>query len=121
MATRPFADTPQRFNGRIEQGDPAHGGVVEKMRAATEACQLQTQHAISEYPLSSVLALFGVGVGVGVVLGTALFAPSRPSYLATNSFPNSFSGWLPNNVANSASNWGDSLMQGAKNMCGYSS
>jgi len=141
MATRQFAGSSQHFNGNLGQRDAGREqeGMMGQVRAATEACQTQAQQAVTEYPLSTVLACFGIGVGVGVVLGSALFSSSSSSnYLSSSAYPSSFSNWLPSgssspsswfNSGNSgsnwfgnssnASNWGDNLMQGAKSMCGY--
>jgi len=132
MATRQFSGSSQHFNGNLGQREAAAEGVMGQMRAAGEAVQSQAQHAVTDYPLSTVLACFGLGVGVGVVLGSALFSSSSSSY--SSSLPSGFSSWLPSgsqgnwlNTSNNGSNWfgsnpanwGDNLMQGAKNMCGY--
>jgi len=141
MATRQFTGSSQHFNGNLGQrdADREREGVMGQMRSATEAAQSQAQQVVSEYPLSTVLGVFGLGVGVGVVLGSALFSSSsNSSYFSSSSFPSGFSGWLPSNMGSqgswfngsnsgsnwfgngsNASNWGDNLMQGAKSMCGY--
>jgi len=129
MATRhSYAGTSQNFNG-AQEGQ----GVMGQVKAAGEAVQSQAQHTIEDYPLSTVLAVFGVGLGVGVVLGSSLFCASSSS-----SSPESmFSGWWPSSSSsqswfpamssgshgswfgNNPQNWTDSMVRNAKSMCGY--
>lgn len=128
MATRhSYAGTAQGFNGTREQEERAD--MMGRVRQAGEAVQSQAQHAVSDYPISTVLAVFGIGVGVGVVLGSSMFSPSSSWASSSHWFPaatGSSTSWLPSGSSNSwfgnanqASSWGDGLMRSAKNMCGY--
>ena len=136
MATRSFAGSGQGFNGTREQQGEQGEGMMGRVRAAGDAVQSQAQHAVSDYPISTVLAVFGIGVGVGVVLGSTLFSSSShsssswlPSGSSSHWFPAMSSGsssWLPSGSSNSwfgnsnnSSNWGDGLVKSAKSMCGY--
>jgi len=133
MATRhTYGGSQQHFNGNLGQEEAE--GVMGQVRAAGEAVQSQAKEVIEEYPLSTVLAVFGLGLGVGVVLGSALFSQSShssnwfPSGSSSNWFPSmsSHGSWLPSGSSNSwfgnssnAANWGDNLVKSAKSMCGY--
>ena len=132
MATR---QSYSRFNGTTEQGGQQGGqDVMSQMRSTTQAMQSRAQNVVEEYPLSTVLAVFGLGLGVGVALGTSLFSSSSSSRYASNWLPSGSSSWLPSSAqaswfgnnnnpsnwfGNNPSNWSDSLVQGAKSMCGY--
>jgi hypothetical protein len=140
MATRSFAGSPQNFNGAGEQGEQSQG-FMGQIRGAGEAVQHQAQHVVSDYPLSTVLAVFGIGLGVGVVLGSAMFSSSSSCASSSSWFPSSMgsgrsswfpqmassnSSWFPSSSSgnswfggNSGQNWGESMMEGAKNMWGY--
>ena len=37
----------------------------------------ETRDAVQEYPVSSALVVFGVGIGAGVLLAKTLFAPEQ--------------------------------------------
>lgn len=126
-----YAGSSQHFNGAGEQEESQ--GLMDQVRGAGEAVQSQAQHVVSDYPISTVLAVFGIGLGVGVVLGSAMFSSSSrsssdwfPSMSSSGSswFPSmssSNSSWFPSSSGNNS--WfgsnGASLMQGAKSMCGY--
>jgi len=133
-----YAGSSQHFNGAGEQEEGQ--GFMGQIRGAGEAVQSQAQHVVSDYPISTVLAVFGVGLGVGVVLGSAMFSSSSSCPSSSNWFPSmgsSGSSWFPSMSSNSSSwfpsssgnnswfggnsgsNWSDSMMQSAKNMCGY--
>src|SRR5437870_13897245 len=101
MATRSFAGSDQGFNGAREQGEQAEG-MMGRVRAAGDAVQSQAQHTVSDYPISTVLAVFGIGVGVGVVLGSSLFSSS-------SLWSSSSSSWLH---SGHSSNWFPSLRSG---------
>jgi len=131
MATRhTFGGSPQHYNGNLGQEDAA--GMMGQVRSAGEAVQSQAQHAVEDYPLSSVLAVFGIGLGVGVCLGMTMLTSSSNSSNwypsgSSNWFPSmsgTGSAWLPSGTQRSwfgnggPSNWSDNLVQGAKNMCG---
>lgn len=138
MATRhTYTGAAQGFNGTREQ-QAEQEGMMGRMKAAGEAVQSQAQHVVSDYPISTVLAVFGIGLGVGVVLGSSLFSSSSsnwsssssswlPSGSSSNWFPSmssSSSSWLPSSNQSwfgngHASNWGNDLMKSAKSMCGY--
>jgi len=146
MATRhSYTSAAQGFNGTREQGEQGEG-TMGRARAAGEAVRSQAQHVVADYPISTVLAVFGIGLGVGVVLGSALFQPQSswsssssswypsgsssnwlPSSSSSSWFPSMSSGsssWLPSSNQSwfgngHSSNWGDGLMKSAKNMCGY--
>jgi len=118
-----YAESP---NGAREQEEGQ--SLMGQMRGAGEAMQSQAQHVVAEYPISTVLAVFGVGLGVGCVLGSALFSSSSSYQSSSNWLPSmSTSGpsWFPSHASNHSwfgngpSNWSDNLVQGAKNMCGY--
>jgi len=132
MATRhSFPGSSQNFNGAREGQNQGEPGMMGQVRAAGEAVQSQAQHVIEDYPLSTVLAVFGIGLGVGVVVGSALFSSSS-SYSSSSWFPSASSGqssWFPSMGHSNGSwfggsssvpaNWSDNLMRSAKNMCGY--
>lgn len=147
MATRhTYAGSSQHFNGTTE-GEQQAQGMMGRVQQAGGAVQEQAEHVVTDYPISTVLAVFGIGLGVGVVLGSTLFSSSSssnsysswypsgsssswyPSSSSSSWFPSMSSGsssWMPsgsNNSwfgnSNSSSNWGDGLMKSAKNMCGY--
>jgi len=138
MATRhTYGGSQQHFNGNLGQEEAE--GVMGQVRAAGEAVGSQAKEVIEEYPLSTVLAVFGIGLGVGVVLGSAMFCEREssswsssnwfPSGSSSNWFPSmssNTSSWLPSGSSNSwfgnnsnASNWGENLVKGTKSMCGY--
>lgn len=50
--------------------------------SALENAVAKSEGWVGQYPLSSVLAVFGIGLGVGVVVGSILGAPvmPRPSF-----------------------------------------
>ncbi len=124
MSTRQASKSAQNFNGARETTTAE--GIMDQCSAATNAAQEQVQHTIAEYPITTVLAVFGVGLGLGVVIGNSLFGSSNSSsysswYPTTNS-----QGWMPsmgNNQnwfgGNSNQNWSDSLVRNAKSMVGY--
>jgi len=133
MATR-FTGSPQHFNGNLGQEDQQ--GMMGQMRSAVAAVPDQAKHAVEEYPLSTVLAVFGVGIGVGVCVGMSMFSnhPST-SWSSSTWMPSSSSSWFPSMSSHGSSswlpsgshnswfgnhspNWSDSLMKGAKNMFG---
>jgi hypothetical protein len=125
MATRQTYPGSTNFNGTRDDGESAASGMMKQVTAAGDAVRSQAQHSITDYPLSTVLAVFGVGVGIGVVLGTSLFqspAPSRMSSYwpslgaAFPSMSNSHEPWFDGKAA---SEWGNSLVKNAKQMCGY--
>ena len=146
MATRhSYTGAAQGFNGTREQ-QAEQEGMMGRVKAAGEAVQSQAEHVVSDYPISTVLAVFGIGLGVGVVLGSSLFSSSSnwtssssswypsgsssswlPSGSSSSWFPSmssSSSSWLPSSNQSwfgngHSSNWGDGLMKSAKNMCGY--
>jgi len=135
-----FGGSPQHFNGNLGQEDQQ--GVMGQMKSAVSAVPDHARHAVEEYPLSTVLAVFGVGIGVGVCVGMSMFSnQSSSSWSSSNWMPSSSSSWFPSmNAHNSSwfpsmsshgsswmpsslnsscsSNWSDSLMRGAKNMFG---
>jgi len=137
MATRSFGGSSQHFNGNLGQDEAQ--GAMGQMRQAAEAVPGQARQVVDDYPLSTVLAVFGLGMGVGVCLGMTLFSQSSSSYSSSNWFPSmSASGsswfpamsshgssWLPSGSNSSwfgngsSSNWTDSLMKSAKGACGY--
>jgi hypothetical protein len=137
MATRSFGGSSQHFNGNLGQEEAQ--GMMGQMRHAAEAVPQQAKQVVDDYPLSTVLAVFGLGMGVGVCLGMTLFSSSPPSYSSSNWFPSmsssgsswfpsmssQSSSWLPSSSNNSwfggngSSNWTDGLMKSAKNACGY--
>ena len=49
------------------------GGAVERV-----------EETVQQFPFSSVLTAFGIGLGLGVVLGCALAEPQRPSHWYDN-------------------------------------
>jgi hypothetical protein len=135
MATRSFGGSSQHFNGNLGQEDAQ--GMMGQMRHAAEAVPQQARQVVDDYPLSTVLAVFGLGVGVGACLGMAMFSQNS-SYSSSQWFPSmsssgsswfpqmssSGSSWLPSSsnsswFGNSSSNWTDGLMKSAKNACGY--
>ncbi len=120
MSTRQAYTGPQNFNGVQETAEK----VMDQCRVATEAAQEQVQHTITEYPITTVLAVFGVGLGLGIAIGTSMFSSSHSS--SSSWYPASHShGWLPhmgsnqNWFGNSNQNWSDSLVRNAKSMVGY--
>jgi len=134
MATRhTYAGSQQHFNGNLGQEDAE--GMMGQVRAAGEAVGSQAKEVIEEYPLTTVLAVFGIGLGVGAVLGSAMFSQQSSSWSSSNWLPSGSSSnwfpamshsssWLPsgsNNswFGNSNANWGENLVKSAKNMCGY--
>jgi len=142
MATRhSFAGSSQHFNGNLGQEEGQ--GVMGQMRHAVEGVPQQAKQVVEEYPLSTVLAVFGLGLGVGACVGMALFSSSQSSYSSSSQwfpsmsssgssswYPSSMSShgssWLPSGSNSSwfggngsSSNWTDSLMKSAKNACGY--
>jgi hypothetical protein len=125
MATRhTFPGSAQNFNGAQEQQNPE--GMLGQVRAAGEAVQSQAEHAITDYPITTVLAVFGIGLGVGVVLGSTMFASPSSSSAWFPSASSHSSSWMPAMGSNGSwfsgqapSNWSDSLMRNAKSMCGY--
>ena len=131
-------------NGAMEskanQGQQGQGqqGVLGQVRSAGGAVTSQAQHVVEEYPISTVLAVFGIGMGVGALLGASLFTSSSsnwcPSQSSSSSWLPSMSGssswwptssqsssWFPNQswFGNSGSSWGDAMSRNAKSMCGY--
>jgi hypothetical protein len=142
-----YAGSPQHFNGSMgEQGEGQQGmmgDLQQRMQSAGEQIQSQAQHYVEDYPLTTVLTCFGIGLGVGVVLGSAIMS-SMSSEPEPESYMSRARSWLPaggsaaahlpsakdasswfssmsGNVAASPSNWypsnwGDNLVQGAKNM-----
>jgi len=140
MATRhSFGSSSQQFNGNLGQEEAQ--GVMGQMRHAAEAVPQQARQVVDDYPLSTVLAVFGLGMGVGVCLGMTLFSSNSSSYSSSNWFPSSMSShgsswfpamssqgssWFPSSANSSwfggngsSSNWTDGLMKSAKNACGY--
>jgi len=85
MATRSFGGSSQHFNGNLGQDEAQ--GMMGQMRHAAEAVPQQARQAVEEYPLSTVLAVFGLGMGVGVCLGMTLFSSNSSSYSSSNWFP----------------------------------
>jgi hypothetical protein len=134
MATRhTYGGSSQHFNGPMEQQGQS-AGMMGQVKAAGEAVQSQAQHVIEDYPLSTVLAVFGIGLGVGCLLGAALIPSSSsshssswfPSSSSSSWFPSMSTGssWFPSSsngswFSGSTSNWGDNLMRSARNMCGH--
>jgi hypothetical protein len=137
MATRSYEGSGQGFNGAKEQAEQVAEGVMGRVRAAGGAVQSQAEHAVADYPISTVLAVFGIGLGVGVVLGSTMFSSSSSCSTSSGWLPSGASNWIPAmssnssswlpsgssnswfGNANSASNWGEGLVKSAKNMCGY--
>jgi len=137
MATRSFGGSSQQFNGNLGQEEAQ--GVMGQMKHAVEGAPQQAKQVVEDYPLSTVLAVFGLGLGVGACLGMALFSSSS-SHASSSWFPSMSShgsswfpamsshgsSWLPSGSNSSwfggngsSSNWTDSLMKSAKNACGY--
>jgi hypothetical protein len=79
------------------EGDASEMPMASKCAAACES-------AIQEHPLAMTMALFGVGLGVGVVVGSALAEPMglrRPQRTAENlgrKILDSISEYLPASV-----------------------
>lgn len=48
-----------------------------RMRSAAEPMRARPQQMVREHPLESALVVFGLGVGIGVVIGTALAGSLR--------------------------------------------
>jgi len=135
-ARHTYAGQPQHFNGSTEQNKPEAGaeGMLGQVRAAGNAVNSQAQHSIEDYPISTVLAVFGVGIGVGVALGTLMFAQHEETVAekAQRFLPEGSSNWWPTSAqaaqwpANAShwfnsqnpGKWGENLMRGAKSMCG---
>lgn len=139
MATRSFGGSSQHFNGNLGQEDTQ--GMMGQVRQAAEAVPQQARQVVDDYPISTVLAVFGLGVGVGACLGMAMFSQSSSysSYSSSNWLPSmssSGSSWFPQMSSrnsswfpsssnsswfgdNSSSSWADGLMKSAKNACGY--
>lgn len=146
---------PGSPNGAMEskrnqdQQGQGQEGVLGQIRSAGGAVQSQTQHVVEEYPISTVLAVFGIGMGVGALLGASMFSSSSASSSSSNWWPSqssSSSSWLPSMssdssswwptssqssswlpasnsnqswLGNSGSNWCDAMSRNAKSMCGY--
>jgi len=108
MATRhTFAGSTQHFNGAGEEGRQGQGGMMEQVSSAGHAIQSQAQHYVEDYPLSTVLTVFGIGLGVGVVLGSSLMSSRSSSDWSSGSsswLPSSSSSWLPS-MSSSSSSW----------------
>jgi len=137
MATRSFGGSSQHFNGNLGQEEGQ--GMMGQMRQAAEAVPQQARQVVDDYPLSTVLAVFGLGMGVGVCLGMSMFSSSSSSCSSANWFPSmssSGSSWFPSMSSqssswfpsssngswfggNGSSNWGENLVKSAKNACGY--
>ena len=137
MATRSFGGSSQHFNGNLGQEEGQ--GMMGQMRHAAEAVPQQARQVVDDYPLSTVLAVFGLGVGVGACLGMAMFSQSSSSYSSSHWLPSmssSGSSWFPQMSSHNSSwfpsssnsswfgngssgNWGENLMKSAKNACGY--
>ena len=100
------------------------------------------RQVVEEYPLSTVLAVFGLGLGVGACVGMAIFSSSSSYSSSSNWLPSmssSGSSWFPSMSSSgssswfpsmsshgsswlpsgSSSNWTDNLMKSAKSACGY--
>lgn len=98
---------------------------MQQARATGEVVQHQAQQTVEDYPISTVLACFGIGIGVGVLLGSSLFSAPQPStFSASNWFPSDRGNWFPSSNdqwfnANAASKWGKDLVSNAKSMVGY--
>jgi hypothetical protein len=126
MATR---TTNPTYNGVREEAKFGTEAVMGQVRAAGEVAQTQAEHAIKDYPISTVLAVFGIGIGLGVVIGSSMFPASASPMSSSNWWPappTNRGNWFPamgqsNDWFNgaAASNWGDSLVKNAKSMCGY--
>jgi len=141
MATRhTYAGSTQHFNGTGEEGRQGQGGMMEQVSSAGQAIQSQAQHYVEDYPLSTVLTVFGIGLGIGVVLGSSLMSSRSSSDWFSDSsswMPSSSHSWMPSGSQSSwfgsgqphsswfsssqPHSWSDSLMRGAKHMFGGSS
>src|SRR5688572_11625955 len=97
MATRhTFGGSSQHFNGNLGQEDAE--GMMGQMRHAVEAVPQQARQVVEEYPLSTVLAVFGLGLGVGACVGMALFSSS-------SSHSSHSSSWFPSMGSSGSSSW----------------
>jgi hypothetical protein len=111
MATRhTFGGSSQHFNGNLGQEDTE--GKMGQMRHAAEAVPQQARQVVEEYPLSTVLAVFGLGLGVGACVGMAMFSPSS-SYSSSSWFPSmsssGSSSWFPSMSSSGSSSWFPSM------------
>lgn len=59
-----------RFN---EQG-------ISDQEGWTERCRDATASAIDEYPISTTIGVFAVGMSVGMLIGCALAGPAQPRH-----------------------------------------
>jgi hypothetical protein len=60
---------------RSKRTESATQGVTTRLSEGYE----QARHSVAEYPATSVLTVFAVGFGIGLVVGCALAGPAEPS------------------------------------------
>ena len=64
----------------VEYGSP--GGGTENMGQQAESYLRHSygemQECVAEYPMASTLSAFGIGMGIGLLIGMALAGESRP-------------------------------------------
>lgn len=71
----------QQPRTNVEYGGPEGSGeqnYTEQAAGYMRHSYGEMQECITEYPLASTMAAFGIGLGVGILLGTALAGESRP-------------------------------------------
>jgi len=88
----------QQKNQRSSNG---HRQSDQSQSAQTHTTLEQSREMVSEYPISSLMVVFGLGVGLGVLLSQTLVAPMMQPQCATERLGNQIYDAIANAIPDS--------------------